>query len=102
MPKINDVLTRETPLPRLQQAVLDYFENHEDEVFSWNKDELGQLAASVKKCTTSSIGWSIWALHKKGRIDREKVGRRFYYGSPKAVSSLREKANGKRRGKSIR
>lgn len=90
MPKIEQVMQREQRrLPKLQKAVLDYLEGHPDEVYSWNREDLSTLLTSLKqKGTRGSIGWSIWALHRHGYIERLKVGRRYYYGSPEAIRRL--------------
>lgn len=89
MPKIDDILKREQRrLPELQKAVLDYLESHPDEVFSWNRGDLSQLRTQLNKGTTGSIGWSLWALKRRGYIERLKVGRRYYYGSREAIQRL--------------
>lgn len=92
MPKIEEVLNREQPkLPDLQKAVLDYLENHPDEVFSWNRGDLSLFRTQLNKGTTGSIGWSLWALKRRGYIERLKVGRRYYYGSREAIRRLADR-----------
>jgi len=38
----------------------------------------------------STIDWCIWALQQASFLDKEKVGRRTYFGFPEAIRQLRE------------
>lgn len=73
-------------LTPLQKAVLEYMEAHSDEVFSY-RDE--KLVRGVKS-KASAVGFTLWALHKKGLIEKEKVGRKVYFGSHDAIAELRQ------------
>ncbi|MCH7576540.1 MAG: hypothetical protein IH822_01915 [Chloroflexi bacterium] len=95
MPKVEDVLKQPRGLPRLQKAVLDYFEKHPDEVFSANDDDLEELRSKLKRGTVASLAFSIWALHRDRHVTRERVRRRYYYGSSEALKRLRRGKNGK-------
>ena len=81
-------LAQREELPPLQRAVLDYLEAHGDEVFSY-RDE--KLIREVKS-KASAIGFTLWTLHKKGLIEKEKVGRKVFFGSHDAIAELRRRA----------
>lgn len=72
-------------LPPLQQRVLKYLEEHPEEVFEY-RDQ--QLAREVDG-KPSSVGFSLWALCKRGLIDKETVSGRVYFGSHEALGRLR-------------
>jgi hypothetical protein len=78
--------SRRGRLPPLQRRVLDYLDHHQAEVFEY-RDE--QLIRAVKG-KASSVGFSLWALHKQGLIDKEKAGGKVYFGSHEAVAKLRQ------------
>ena len=78
-------LAQRNELPRLQKSVLEYLEARDDEVFAY-RDEA--LARGVK-AKASAVGFTLWALHKKGLIEKEKVGRRIFFGSHSAIAQLR-------------
>ncbi|HEU0073029.1 MAG TPA: hypothetical protein VFS30_03390 [Dehalococcoidia bacterium] len=87
--KIGEVieLAQRDSLTPLQKAVLEYMEAHDDEVFSY-RDE--KLIRDVKS-KPSAVGFTLWALHKKGLIEKEKVGRKVYFGSNDAIAELRKR-----------
>jgi hypothetical protein len=74
-------------LSPLQRTILTYLEKHSDEVFQYR--DAGLTAAVHAK--PSSVGFSLWALHKKGFIDKEVAGGKTYFGSKAAVAGLRQK-----------
>ncbi len=91
MPKIEDVLGS-GQLPPLQEKVRQYLEGHQDEVFSYRSEDIKELAKKMGHPNASAVSWSVWGLWRKGVIAREKVGRRYYYGSPKAIAKLRARS----------
>jgi hypothetical protein len=74
-------------LSPLQRKVFTYLEDHPDEVFEYRDAE---LAAAVGG-KPSSVGFSLWALQRKGLIEKESVGGKVYFGSRKAINALRQK-----------
>jgi len=72
-------------LSPLQRKVLDYLEEHSHEVFEY-RDAVVTKAVGGKP---SSVGFSLWALHKKGLIDKENAGGKVYFGSKDAIGQLR-------------
>ena len=72
-------------LPPLQQKVLKYLDEHVDDVFEYRD---GQLTREVGG-KPSSVGFSLWALHKRGLIDKETVSGKVYFGSREAIGKLR-------------
>jgi hypothetical protein len=72
-------------LPPLQQKVLKYLEEHADEVFEYRDHELTREVGGKP----SSVGFSLWALHKRGLIDKDTVNGKVYFGSHKALGKLR-------------
>lgn len=89
MPKIDDVLAEGGELPVLQKKVLEHLEAHWDEVFSYGDAQA--LAQAIGHPKASAARWTVWFLHQKGLVDREKVRGRFYYGSKRAIASLRRR-----------
>ena len=88
MPKVTEVLGK-YKLPPLQQKVITYLQGHKDEVFSYmDKGELSQLIKHSG--SPSGVGFALWALDQRGLIDRERLGRRVYFGSKEAIAELRK------------
>ena len=88
MPKINDVL-KKSQLSPLQQKVLDYLQEHDDEVFGYG--DVKELSEKINhKGSERGVSFTYWALLKKRLIDKERVGKHIYFGSKSAISSLRE------------
>ena len=80
-------LVHKQKLPPLQRKVLKYLEEHTDEVFEYRDQQLtGEVGGKP-----SSIGFSLWALHKRGLIDKEVVAGKVYFGSIEAVRQLRSR-----------
>ena len=88
MPKINDVL-KKSHLSPLQQKVLDYLQEHDDEVFGYG--DVKELCEKINhKGRQRGVSFTFWALLKKKLIDKERVGKYIYFGSKSAIESLRE------------
>ena len=93
MAKIKDVLTKQS-VPPLQMKVLTYLNGNLDEVYSLQDRE--DLAKKVRhQGSPAGIGFSLWALYKKGYIDKERLGKRVYFGSKSAVSEFRKAKRGR-------
>lgn len=75
------------PLPPVPAQVLDYLEAHPDEVYPYRDQRLAR-SLGIK---VSALNWTLWGLHQRGLIDREKVGRRIYFGSRRAITDLRRR-----------
>jgi len=88
MPKISEVINKFQLAP-LQQRVLSYLQKHNDEVFSYvDSAELAKLIEH--KGSARGIAFSLWALNTKGLIEKERIGRRVYFGSKSAITYLRK------------
>lgn len=87
-------LAQREELTPLQRAVLDYLETHGDEVFSYRDKKLIREV----KSKASAIGFTLWALHKKGLIEKEKIGRKVFFGSRDAIAELRHRAGATAKG----
>ncbi|HEY41738.1 MAG TPA: hypothetical protein G4O18_07755 [Dehalococcoidia bacterium] len=88
MPKISDVLNK-SQLSPLQQKVLDYLQEHDDEVFGYG--DVKELSEKINhEGSKRGVSFTLWALLKKRLIDKERVGKHIYFGSKSAISSLRE------------
>ena len=88
MPKINDVINQ-SQLSPLQQKVLDYLQEHDDEVFGYG--DVKELCEKINhKGSQRGVSFTFWALLKKKLIDKERVGKYIYFGSKSAIKSLRE------------
>jgi hypothetical protein len=91
MPKINDVINQ-SQLSPLQQKVLDYLQEHDDEVFGYG--DVKELCEKINhKGSMRGVSFTFWALLKKKLIDKERVGKYIYFGSKSAIESLREQKN---------
>jgi len=88
MPKINDVINQ-SQLSPLQQKVLDYLQEHDDEVFGYG--DVKELCEKINhKGSQRGVSFTFWALLKKKLIEKERVGKYIYFGSKSAIKSLRE------------
>ena len=88
MPKIDDVINK-SQLSPLQQKVLDYLEEHDDEVFGYS--DAKELSEKINhKGSIRGVSFTFWALLKKKLIDKERVGKYIYFGSKSAIEALRE------------
>ncbi len=76
---------RKARLSPLKAKVLSYLEGHPDEVF--RSDET--LAVALKE-KPPALAFTLWALHKHGLIDKERVKGRTYFGCHKAIEHLRQ------------
>jgi Fe2+ or Zn2+ uptake regulation protein len=86
MPHIDDVLS-DHKLTDQQQAVLTYLEEHPNEVFS--SEDVEELRVKVGVGAPASLGATLETLYRMGRIERQKVRARYFYGSSEAISGLR-------------
>ena len=86
--KIGD-LTSETRhgLSPLKRKVLRYMEDHDDEVFAYRDLQL----ARELELKPSAQGFTLWALHRDGFIDKEEVDGKVYFGSRRAIGELRRR-----------
>jgi hypothetical protein len=78
-------LAQRERLPPLQRKVLSVLEQRENEVFEYRDEQLAEKTGGK----ASSIGYSLWALHKKRLIDKQVVAGKVYFGSKKAIGDLR-------------
>lgn len=79
--------SRRGSLSPLKMKVLQYLEEHEDEVFpNYDRDLARSLGLKV-----SALNWTLWWLHRNGFIDREEAGGKLYFGSRGAVADLRRR-----------
>jgi len=81
------VRSRRGSLSPLKTKVLQYLEEHEDEVFpNYDRELARSLGAKV-----SALNWTLWWLHRNGFIDREEADGKLYFGSRRAVAQLRSR-----------
>jgi hypothetical protein len=78
-------LARRKNLPPLQQKTLAFLEGHPEEVFAYRDEKLATELGSKP----SAIGFTLWALHKAGLIEKETVAGKVYFGSRDAIVVLR-------------
>jgi len=90
--KVKEVFqpSREEMLPQTQKKILSFFRKFSDEVFPYAEYWSPELLQEVNNMKVSTIDWCIWALQQAGFLDKEKVGRRTYFGLPEAINLLRE------------
>jgi hypothetical protein len=89
--KVDAVLERSggRKLSPLQRKVLEYVEEHKDEVFSYRDADLARdLSLKV-----SAVGFTLWSLHQRDLIAKAKVGGKVYFGSLGAVDQLERRAS---------
>ena len=110
MPTIAEVLRSGKPkppagLPALQRKLLEYLEDHPDEVFGY--EHTAELAAKLGGVSGPTVEWHLLSLDTKGLIAKARLGRKPYFGSRWAINhlllasiSLRD-ANGKGREPSL-
>jgi hypothetical protein len=90
--RIDDLAPEKTvqPTSSLKARVVEYLDNHPDEVFRYRDEEL----ASEVGAKQSALGFTLWYLHDKGLIEKESVGGKVYFGSREAIGNLRRKLKG--------
>ena len=91
MPTIAEVLRIGKPkppmgLPDFQRKLLEYLEEHPDEVFGY--EHAAELAAKLGSENTQSVEWHLLSLDTKGLIAKAKLGRKAYFGSRWAINQL--------------
>jgi len=86
--KVAELAKRQSKgLSPLKAKVLQFLEGHGDEVFSYRDEQLAS-AVGVK---LSALSFTLWALHRDGRIDKEEVNGKVFFGSGRAIADLRER-----------
>ena len=75
---------RKANLSPLKRKVLDYLDEHDDEVFRYG-DEI--LTDAMRPASPSAVNWTLWWLVKNDHASQMKAGR-VYFGSKKAVEEL--------------
>lgn len=87
--KIDELLkdAQRARLSPLKARILNYLEGHPDEVFSY-RDEGLVKAVGAKP---AAVGFTLWALHKDGLIEKQKVAGKVYFGSQQAVGEVRRR-----------
>lgn len=78
-------LAQRERLPPLQRRVLAILEQREAEVFQYRDQDLSREVGGKP----SSVGFSLWALHKRHLVDKQEVAGKVYFGSNKAIANLR-------------
>ena len=110
MPTIAEVLRSGRPkpptgLPALQRRLLEYLEDHPDEVFGY--EHAAELADKLGDVSGQTVEWHLLSLDTKGLIAKAKLGRKPYFGSRWAINHLLLAAitlrgmDGKERGPSL-
>jgi hypothetical protein len=87
--KIADLASRRRRgrLSPLKAMLLQYLEDHLDEVVPYRDERLAeQLSMKV-----SAFSFTLWALHRDGLIHKQEVDGKVYFGSAKAIADLRAK-----------
>ena len=91
MPTIAEVLRSGRPkpptgLPDLQRKLLEYLEEHPDEVFGY--EHAAELAAKLGATSGQAVQLHLLSLDSKGLIAKAKIGRKAYFGSRWAINHL--------------
>ena len=91
MPTIAEVLRSGKPkpptgLPTLQRKLLEYLEEHPDEVFGY--EHAAELAAKLGSVSGRAVESHLLSLDSKGLIAKAKLGRKAYFGSRWAINHL--------------
>ena len=91
MPTIAEVLRSGKPkaptgLPALQRELLEYLEEHPDEVYGY--EHADELAAKLGAADGQEVEWHLISLDSKGLIAKAKLGRKAYFGSRWAINHL--------------
>ena len=91
MPTIAEVLRSGRPkpptgLPDLQRRLLEYLEEHPDEVFGY--EHAAELASKLGAESGSTVESHLLSLDSKGLIAKMKQGRKTYFGSRWAINHL--------------
>ena len=90
--KIEDIIKQQRQahardsLPPLQKKVLDFFNRHKGEVFTYHDAE---MLADLYEEKASATGWAMWALEQKSFLSKIKVGRKTYFGLPADIEKLK-------------
>ena len=92
--RISQIITSKSPtdetLPPLQSMVLDELNRRPDEVFDSSDEGLLRIFPRLKR---SSLSWSLYLLHKRGLIGKERArvnGKlTTMFGSHEAIKELR-------------
>ncbi|HVP04231.1 MAG TPA: hypothetical protein VMT90_01005 [Dehalococcoidia bacterium] len=93
--KVTDIARRNegSDLSPLKARVAAYLEQHADEVYPYRDERLAK-ALGIKP---SALNFTLWALQRDGVIDKEKVGRKVYFGCRTAIADLRKRLGHGRR-----
>ena len=91
MPTIAEVLRSGKPkpptgVPALQQRILEYLDDHTDEVFGY--EHAAELAAKLGVPSGRAVESHLLSLDSKGLIAKAKLGRKAYFGSRLAINQL--------------
>ena len=91
MPTIAEVLRSGKPkpptgIPALQRQLLEYLDEHPDEVFGY--EHASELAAKLGAESAQAVEWHLLSLDTKGLIAKAKLGRKSYFGSRWAINHL--------------
>jgi len=78
-------LAQRRKLPPLQRKALEYMEARGDEVFGYRDEALIRDLGG----NPAAVGFTLWALHEKGLIEKQKAGGKVYFGSKAAIEELR-------------
>jgi hypothetical protein len=86
--KISEAVARhKRSSPSVKDRVLAYVTNHADEVFTYRDEELLRAVGSSR----AGLGFALWSLHKDSAIERYEHEGRAFFGTPGAVSQMRER-----------
>ena len=86
--KVSELAERQgNELSPLKTMVLQYLEDHGDEVFRYRDGQLAR-ALDVK---LSALNFTLWSLHRDGLIDKERANGKIHFGSHRAVADLRRR-----------
>ncbi len=91
MPTITELLRTGKPkpptgLPAPQRQLLEYLEEHPDEVFGY--EHAAELAAKLGSDSGRTVEWDLLSLDSKGLIAKAMLGRKTYFGSRWAINHL--------------
>jgi len=89
MVKIDDLLRNEGGSTTVKGRILQYLEEHEDEVLPYNDKE--EFKNAFPNDNINSINWALWTLGNEKKIGKARLGRKVYFGSHKAIEELKRR-----------
>lgn len=96
--QVVEIRDKQDGLTERERRVLNFIEEHPDEVFCYDSSDICNAVKFKKFNKTKYVGWVLESLVKKGRIQCYTVRsiprgwgiRRTFFGTPQAIQKLKE------------